>query len=106
MKELKFGILNELYGSQLSARQREIIKNYYDFDLSLSEIADNYGITRQAVSDALRKGEKALETLESEMGFHEKINRLKNMVEALSDKLEIGNADEARLAAEKILELF
>ena len=63
-KDLRISELNDVYGELLTERQREIIKSYYDFDLSLAEISENYGITRQAVRDAIVKGEQQLETYE------------------------------------------
>lgn len=106
MKDLKFGILNETYGSQLSARQREIISNYYDFDLSLAEIADNYGVTRQAVADALKKGQKALEQLESEMGFCGKMAQIKEGIETLCEQFGDDMPEAAKNAAADILNLI
>ena len=55
MKDLEFSILLDHYGSVLTERQRSILTEYYDEDLSLSEIAENFGISRQALHDALRK---------------------------------------------------
>ena len=63
-KDLRISELNDLYGELLTERQREIIQSYYDFDLSLAEISENYGITRQAVRDAIVKGEQQLEVYE------------------------------------------
>lgn len=106
MKNLEFGILNEMYGSQLSARQREFIGKYYDDDLSLAEIADNYSVTRQAVADALRKGENALGQLESEIGFYGKMTRIKATAEKLCALLNEEKLSEAKNAAADILNLL
>lgn len=103
MKNLEFGILNELYGSRLSPRQREIIGNYYDFDLSLSEIADNFGITRQAACDALKKGEKALENFEQEMGFYAKLTGIKSDAEKLRALLDDNRTEDAKKVTDELL---
>ncbi len=60
--EKKFVIIELLdtYGLLLTKRQRQIMEDYYNYDLTLSEIADNYGVSRQAVNDAIKKAEKSL----------------------------------------------
>ena len=63
----RFNRINELYGfygSLLSQRQQEILQNYYGEDFSLSEIAENLEISRNAVYDALKKAEEKLEEYE------------------------------------------
>ena len=59
-KNVEISILYQLYGNLLSQKQFEFIDDYYNNDLSLSEIAENHGITRQAVRDVIQKGEKKL----------------------------------------------
>ena len=46
-KDLTVGVLNEIYGKFLTARQSEIVSQYYDYDLSLQEISENLGISRR-----------------------------------------------------------
>jgi RNA polymerase sigma factor (sigma-70 family) len=53
--------LVDYYAAILSPRQREVLELYYYEDLSLAEIAENLGITRQGVRDAVKHGEEALE---------------------------------------------
>ena len=59
-KNVEISMLNQFYGKLLTDKQSEFIDNYYNNDLSLSEIAENNGITRQAVRDNIKKGEKKL----------------------------------------------
>lgn len=68
-KELAMSLLFDLYGSVLGERQREIFSDYYDNDLSLSEIADRFGITRQGVRDYIKRAEARLLELEGELGL-------------------------------------
>ena len=63
-KDLGFSILLDYYGMVLTEKQRNILTEYYNDDLSLAEIAENYGITRQGVRDAIKHGENALKELE------------------------------------------
>lgn len=67
-KNLVFSILLDYYGPALTEKQREILTLYYDEDLSLAEIAETYGITRQGVRDAIKHGEATLTDLESKLG--------------------------------------
>ncbi|MDR1940342.1 MAG: DNA-binding protein [Clostridiales bacterium] len=72
VKNLEIGGLNELYGALLTDKQREFIRLYYDCDLSLSEIGDINGVSRQAVRDAIVRGERELLRFESILGFDKK----------------------------------
>ena len=68
-KNVKISILSELYGKLLTEKQEQFINDYYNNDLSLSEIAENNNITRQAVRDILKKGEKKLFEYEEKLMF-------------------------------------
>ena len=67
-KNLAYSVLLDFYGSVLTEKQRVILTEYYDEDLSLAEIAENLGITRQGVRDAIKHGEAALDELEAKLG--------------------------------------
>lgn len=67
-KNLVFSVLLDYYGPALTEKQREILTLYYDEDLSLAEIAETYGITRQGVRDAIKHGEATLTDLENKLG--------------------------------------
>lgn len=81
IKDLKFSILLDTYGALLSEKHREILDCYYNNDYSLSEISENTGITRQGVSDALRRAGKQLEEMEEKLGFIKITNLLKQEAE-------------------------
>ena len=68
-KDLELSYLLDFYGDMLTEKQRDMMVQYYDDDLSLSEIAENFGITRQGVRDAIKHGEAALRELEHKVGF-------------------------------------
>lgn len=79
----EFAIANRLltrYGELLTVSQLEIMNYYYQFDLSLSEIAENLNISRTAVQDCVKKSLKKLQ------GFEAKLKLLKN-AEALKKVL-------------------
>ncbi len=69
---VKISILLEIYGNLLTDKQRALLENYYNQDLSLSEIAENEQITRQAVRDNLKKGENKLFEYEEKLGIMKK----------------------------------
>ena len=62
-------LLYDFYGSLLSKAQNEVMALYHEDNLSLSEIAEEIGQTRQAVHYTLRKAEKALESYEEKLGL-------------------------------------
>lgn len=68
-KNVKISILCDLYGKLLTEKQFEFLNDYYNNDLSLSEIAENNNITRQAVRDIIKKGEKKLFEYEEKLLF-------------------------------------
>lgn len=59
-KNVKIGILLDIYGELLTEKQRDILDLYYNNNLSLAEVAEEIGITRQAVRDSIVKGENKL----------------------------------------------
>ncbi len=67
--DLKFLQLWDTYSPMLTATQREITDLYFNYDLSLGEIAEQKGVSRQSVSDCLQKCRKQLETYEEKLGF-------------------------------------
>ncbi len=75
-KNLEMSYLLDFYGNVLTEKQRDMMQQYYNMDLSLSEIADNFGITRQGVRDAIKRGENVLTELEIQVGFAEKYHSL------------------------------
>ena len=57
---LEMSLLFDFYGETLTEKQRELFDLYYNEDLSLSEIAEHAGITRQGVRDSIKRAEHAL----------------------------------------------
>ena len=79
-EKVKISMLCQLYGKLLTKKQFEFIDDYYNNDLSLSEIAENHNITRQAVRDIIKKGEKKLFEYEEKLLFMKKtINQEKQI---------------------------
>ena len=76
-KNMRYCLLLDFYGEVLSDNQREMMDLYYNEDFSLSEIADEVGITRQGVRDAVRRAEDTLDSLENKLGLIARFDRLR-----------------------------
>jgi len=76
-KNMRYCLLLDFYGEVLSENQREMMDLYYNEDFSLSEIADEVGITRQGVRDAVRRAEDTLDSLEDKLGLIARFERLR-----------------------------
>lgn len=66
---VNMSILFDLYGGMLTQKQRDFFHLYYEEDLSLAEIAQNEGITRQGVRDAITRAEETLRDTEEKLGL-------------------------------------
>lgn len=80
MKNLDFAYLLDFYGGILSERQRELMTLYYDDDLSLAEIADISGISRQGAHDFIKRGEAKLTDAEEALGLVARFEKIKDTV--------------------------
>ena len=81
--DLHFLRLWDLYSPLLTATQREITDLYFNYDLSLGEIAEQKGVSRQSVSDCLQKSRKQLEKYEEKLGFARIVADLQAQIDAL-----------------------
>lgn len=75
-KKLYISQLYDWYGALLSEKQKFAVEMYYNDDLSLSEIAESIGITRQGVRDQLKHAEQFLENCEERLGFALKMQKI------------------------------
>lgn len=82
---VKFSIFLELYGNLLTEKQYEMLDYYYNQDIGLSEIAENLGITRQAVRDNLKKGENNLIEFEEKLHLFQKRNEILKISEQIKN---------------------
>ena len=77
--------LFQIYGKLLSDTQQEIITDYYEYNLSLSEIAENRNISRSAVDDALKKGVSKLEKYEEDLKIYQRNEDIKSLLNKLKE---------------------
>lgn len=103
-KKVEISMLYQLYGNMLTDKQKECIEDYYNNDLSLTEIAENNNITRQGVSDIIKKGEKKLFEYEEKLMFMKRmLNQEKKIEEILIELTKIqDNSSDKKIS--KILE--
>ena len=87
-KNVKVSILLDFYGKLLTEKQFKLLEDYYNNDLSLSEIAENENITRQAVRDNLKNGENNLLEYEEKLGLMEKALKQEKMIEDLITEID------------------
>ena len=102
-KNVKVSILCEIYGKLLTKKQLEILTDYYNNDLSLSEIAENNHITRQAVSDIIKKGENKLFDLEEKLLIMEKMMKQEKLLQEVFNELSKIEETSSDKQVEKIL---
>ena len=86
-KKVEVSMLCDLYGKLLTEKQFEFINDYYNNDLSLSEIAENNDITRQAVRDIIKKGERKLFEYEEKLLFMKKTITQEQKIQAILSEL-------------------
>ena len=91
-KDLRISVLLDHDGAMLTDKQREVIDLYYNDDLSLAEIAEQEGITRQGVRDNIKRGEAQLLEMEQKLHAARRFERLAALV---------SEADETLAAIEK-----
>ena len=108
-KNMRIAYLLDFYEDLLDPHIRGVMRDYYDDDLSLSEIADGEGISRQGVRHLIKKGEESLEFFESNLALakrHEELCSVAERLNDLSSRLEgeglVSEAAEIRSALEVI----
>lgn len=87
-KVTEVSLLYDFYGQLLSKRQQEVMSLYYEENLSLSEIAEEFSISRQGVHDALKNGEKSLHQYEAKLGLVSRFEKSRHIVQAIDSQIE------------------
>lgn len=83
-KNIEISLLSDFYGSLLKPSGRQAVELYYNEDLSLSEIADQTGITRQGVRDSIKRSEQQLYEFEQKLGMLKRFNELEKGLEQIA----------------------
>lgn len=100
-KIIERNMLFDFYGELLTERQRNIYQDAVYGDLSLSELADDYGISRQGVHDLIKRCDKTLEEYEQKLHLIERFEKIRKYSDLIvkevnntSDKAIIKNTEE------------
>lgn len=102
-EKLNISELLNIYGAVLTKHQAEMMRLYFDCDISLFEIASEFGISRQAVRDALLRGEKTLRETDAKLNIRSKLAEVKRDINQLIDYIQTGEAEKVLEQAEKTL---
>jgi len=101
---LEMTLLLDYYGELLTEKQKTCFDLYYNQDLSLGEIAEEAGISRQGVHDSLARAETALLDMEQKLGCMARANRLQQNLQIICQAAEaLQNIPQAKELAETIL---
>ena len=82
----RMAMLYDFYGDLLTDRQKEFYDLYYNEDLSLAEIAENYGITRQGVRDVIVRAEAYLTEIEDKTGLIRRFHIMQGQLREVSER--------------------
>lgn len=82
-KNMEISLLLDFYGDMLTDKQRDAVELYYNDDLSLAEIAENEGITRQGVRDSIKRAESQLLEMEDRLGLARRFRTMKESFETI-----------------------
>ncbi len=102
-KHIEVSILWEIYGKLLTKKQYDVLNDYYNNDLSLSEIAENNNISRQGVRDIIKKGENKLFDYEEKLKIMEKNTKNERTIQLVLAQLSKIQENSSDKKVEKIL---
>ena len=88
-KNMRLAFLLDFYSELLDEHTGNIMKAYYHDDLSLAEIAEDEGISRQGVRHVIKKGEEQLEFYESKLGLSKKESEINSALDSLSEVISL-----------------
>jgi predicted DNA-binding protein YlxM (UPF0122 family) len=98
-KNLRLVLLFDTYGALLTDEQKNMFDLYYNEDLSLAEIAESNGLSRQGVRYAIKHAEEALLNYEEKLGFSKKISVMHeklSLAEDIISSLKSGQTNEIK----------
>ena len=86
-KDMNISLLFDFYGDILTEKQQDVIDYYYNDDLSLSEVAEDMGITRQGVRDLIKRAEGNLYGYEQKLGLYKRFLEMQKGLGTLKESL-------------------
>ena len=104
---LRLNKLYDFYGNLLTENQKNSFKLYYLYDYSLNEIAEELNISKQGVSDNIKRASRNLENFEANLKlvdrFENTYEHVESMKQEINDLLKLSNDDEIDLRLKKLL---
>ncbi len=100
-KRYRINLLLDFYGALLTDHAREFVRLRLEEDMSLQEIADSFGVSRQAVHDSISRSEKQLSEYEDKLGLIKRFDQVKNSIALCQTELK--TARDALKRAEEII---
>ena len=99
----RMAMLYDFYGDLLTDRQKEFYDLYYNEDLSLAEIAENYGITRQGVRDVFVRAEAYLTEIEDKTGLIRRFHTMQSQLREIADCIrQVTDLNDKRLGSDEL----
>ena len=99
----RMAMLYDFYGDLLTDRQKEFYDLYYNEDLSLAEIAENYGITRQGVRDVIVRAEAYLTEIEDKTGLIRRFHTMQSQLREIADCVrQVTDLNDKRLDSDEL----
>ncbi|WP_414043348.1 putative DNA-binding protein [Macrococcus animalis] len=97
VKTMRMNYLFDFYQALLTDKQRNYLERYYLLDESLSEIAETFKVSRQAVYDNIRRTDELLEDYELRLGLYKKFEIRQSILEQMTEEIEQTNINEKQL---------
>lgn len=91
-KNMQIALLIDFYEPLLTEKQSEILRKYYDMDYSLAELAEESGISKQAVQFTLKQAERKLTEYEEALKLSARYEATKRLIDAYDAKEDIDKA--------------
>ena len=99
----RMAMLYDFYGDLLTDRQKDFYDLYYNEDLSLAEIAENYGITRQGVRDVIVRAEAYLTEIEDKTGLIRRFHTMQSQLREIADCVrQVTDLNDQRLGSDEL----
>lgn len=105
LKKVEIGLLNDYYGGLITEYQTRVLGMYYDEDLSLAEIAELEGVSRQAVQDVIKRSSEKLIDFEDRLGLVEKISKVISNLEQVIVSVDTETAQKLQTILDEVKEI-
>ena len=95
-KDMNISLLFDFYGEILTEKQQDVIDYYYNDDLSLAEISEHLGITRQGVRDSIKRAEATLIEMEEKLGLAKRFREIQHGLDKIISEAHAIEEDSVR----------